>query len=272
MSIASWIITFALLLLHQGSAQLLDRDCGVASDAIDGVRPNPFPWLALIRSNNQKCSGVLIDQQYVITAASCLINSTQTLVRLGDFDQSHQKENVTNFPYEQYYVRTAIVHNSYNERENLNDLALLQLHGKVTYKPHIRPICILLYSTLKARVDALKTFGATLWGLNEMRPFEKPRTHTINRLNATECTEISAPKKTEICASFTSGANCLELGSPLGKMFQHKNTTRYTLYGIQSYGTSKTCMYTDIMSYVDWIVENVLEVRILNLETPKIER
>ncbi|KAH8293710.1 hypothetical protein KR054_003420 [Drosophila jambulina] len=276
MLIATWIITFALLLFHQGSAQLLEPDCGVVSDPINGVRPNPTPWLALIRGDRQKCSGALIHQRKCIPNVIdlCVENPNllfqNILVRLGDYNEFPQNENVNRFPYEEYYVETAIVNYLFNETIFHDDIALLKLRGKVTYKPHIRPICVVANSTLKAEVDTFKEFAATLWGLNEMRPFQNPKTNTINRLNDTQCTEtLNAPESSQICASFTNGGNCLELGSPLGKMLKHKNTHRYALFGIQSYGTSKTCMYTDIMSYVDWIVQNVLDIHIVNLEIPK---
>ncbi|KAH8347175.1 hypothetical protein KR059_006091, partial [Drosophila kikkawai] len=259
MSTAAWIITFALLIFHQGSAQLLDSDCGITSAPIDGESPSPSPWLALIRSNNQNCSGVLIDQQYVITAASCIINSTQTLVRLGDSDGSHR--------YEEYYAVAAIVHYLFHESEYLSDLALLKLQSKVTYKPHIRPICVLLNSEKKAEVDEFKDFYITHWGLNEFRFFPSPRTNTISRLNGNQCLDVynSAPESSQICAQFNSGASCLEHGSPLSGMINYKDTQRTTLYGIQSYGTTRTCMFTDIMSHVDWIAEHVFEAYIIKL-------
>ncbi|KAH8246984.1 hypothetical protein KR032_006114 [Drosophila birchii] len=268
MTATAWIITLALLLFHQGSAQFLEPDCGVVSDPINGVRPNPTPWLALIRSDTRKCSGVLIHKQYVITAASCLINNTETLVRLGDFDGFPQNENVKYFPYEEYYIKTANIHYMFDEIENLENLALLKLPMKVTYKRHIRPICVLLNSANKATVDTLMEFDATLCGLNEMRPFPKPKINIISRLNAIDCIDVfnSPQESSQICAAFESGASCLEQGSPLSKMLIHNDKELYNLYGIQSYGTFKTCVYTDIISYVDWIVENVLEVHVINLK------
>lgn len=145
-----------------------------------------------------------------------------SIVRLGEFDKTQQNENVKNFQHEEYTVKAAIVHRLFDENYTLNDIALLKLQQKVTYKPHIRPICILLNSTRKSEIDRIENFGATLWGLNEIRPYLSPRRSDINRLKSNECYASMGvtPESSQICAALDGGASCIELGSPLFKFIK----------------------------------------------------
>lgn len=159
--------------------------------------------------------------------------------------------------YEDYYVRKAIVNILYNETTYLNDIALLKLQSKVGYKPHIRPICLSLNDNTIARAGIAKKFTATLLG----------ETITMHRLHPNQCHDIFLfpLQRTQICAKNQNAASCVETGSPLGKNMQVRGSPRYSLVGIQSYGNSEACVYTNIMSYVDWIVENILDAKIFTI-------
>jgi len=72
-----------------------------------------------------------------------------------------------------------------------------------------------------------------------------------------------------ICAGYKNENIGVESGSPLINYIRYYNNTLFTLFGIQSYGDLGTFMYTDVTSYIDWIVGIILEVDVVvNTRTP----
>ncbi|EDW49116.1 GM16374 [Drosophila sechellia] len=71
------------------------------------------------------------------------------------------------------------------------------------------------------------------------------------------------PQSSHICAGFENKRNCVETGSPLFNKIRYHKNTRYNLFGIQSYGESGTCLYTDVTKYIDWIMGIILKVDVI---------
>ncbi|XP_017131012.1 phenoloxidase-activating factor 3-like isoform X3 [Drosophila elegans] len=141
------------------------------------------------------------------------------------------------------------------EKESFTmDIALLKLKEPVIYKPYVRPICILLSDLVLKTGRILKD---TRWGLTG-----SPATKTITKFKNAKCYSSFGKRLNEfqICAGYSNNDQCEEMGSPLGIDANSQNANIYILAGIQSYGALGTCVYSNILRYIGWIVGVVLEV------------
>lgn len=89
-----------------------------------------WPWIAALLNTHERdmyqaqfCSGVLIDNTWVLTAAHCVngMSSNEIEVAVGVFD-------LTNFSGNRVSVRNIRIHPQYNTVNDNNDIALLQLN------------------------------------------------------------------------------------------------------------------------------------------------
>ncbi|XP_016983034.1 kallikrein 1-related peptidase b5-like [Drosophila rhopaloa] len=230
---AEWFFILALLIRYV-SSQLLDPQCSHYS-------PNEnqdAPWIAQIISTTKNCTGVLINKHFVLTAASCVAEGKSSFFCLSS--------DCPNW----IPVKTVHIPKPYNA--NGKDIALLELKTPVDYK-RIRPICILL--TEFNLEDGMILKGWT----------GRSRTTKITKLNNIDCRNSfgNFPNSLQICAGSKTNKVCEEYGSPLGIDAFSSSLAGYVLIGIQMYGASGICVYSDISAYIDWIVSVVLKVEIL---------
>lgn len=97
------------------------------------------PWQVLLQNARGyfHCGGVLIDENWVLTAAHCLENNLRFSVRLGDYERI-RKEGTE----ETLMVIRTFRHPNYNSRTVDNDIAMLRLERPATLSKYIVPICL----------------------------------------------------------------------------------------------------------------------------------
>ncbi|XP_037730505.1 serine protease 48-like [Drosophila subpulchrella] len=241
MSAALWFAFCTLLLFYQGSAQFLEQKCGKQQTVLI-----PHPWLVTIRNTTNLefiCAGTLINERYVLTAASCIKKGTQLIVRLG--------EQNLDTKYEDNIVAKAIVHRSPEQ----NDIALLRLKTNVAYNNHTQPICIIV----------------------NVEPNSKGNTYEISREDRKLPKEVECSWYRPILAFLYFLKPCpskkeevklspIEKGSP-NHLF---NGGIFLQKGILSFHNSTTNKdtYTDVGTYADWILPIALEVDIIMAPEP----
>lgn len=122
---------------------LLGRIVGGAATSSGEV-----PWQGILKEKRlfglysyRKCGVVVIDEQWVLTAAHCVKTwfFSELVVILGHHDVLHLKKNETGFERK---VKNVIVHPLFNSILLEDDLALLQLETPVEYDDSIQPICL----------------------------------------------------------------------------------------------------------------------------------
>ncbi|XP_037719829.1 inactive serine protease 45 [Drosophila subpulchrella] len=238
-----------LLLFQLGSAEFLDFNCA-------NRNPNPrslrrSPWMAFIESSSKNCSGALINQYSVITSASCIFNQSERTVLF----------RISKNNYERHSVQSGFIHKFFNKNTFKNDIALLILEKPVVFKRRMRPICIWL--NMPMNFQNSQNLTAKRWGLAQEKMI--PRMNRVSTLDPKKCYESfnKVPVKSQICTVFKGNQRCADQGSPLVSEMLVSGKMSNTLVGIQSYGTLRTCVYTKIQSYIDWIIGVVLEVDVL---------
>nr|XP_017001599.2 glucanase inhibitor protein 1 [Drosophila takahashii] len=239
-------ILLALLLIHLGSAELLDFNC------VNQKNTNPrifkrIPWLAFIESPTKNCSGALISKSHVITSASCIFDQRDSKVWL----RKSRKD------IEKHTVQMAYKHQSYNRNTFENDIAILVLESP----SRIRPICIWLNIPMQFR--DWKNLKASRWVSAKGKKVS--RKNDIFMLSQKKCYDAfgKTVQKSQICAGFKSRKKCAGSGSPLVGEILVSGKTSNLLVGLQSYGALSTCVYSEINSYIDWIVGVVLDVDVI---------
>ncbi|XP_046418782.1 vitamin K-dependent protein C-like [Neodiprion fabricii] len=99
-----------------------------------------FPWLANVHVKSKLVvSGVLINDRYVMTAASQLIAATapEIKVSLGEYDRCHLDISSSNVS-----VETVIPFPEFNPESRSHDLALLRLSQPTKFERRISPVCM----------------------------------------------------------------------------------------------------------------------------------
>lgn len=123
-----------------------------------------WPWLAaLFLSKNLKfhCSGSLVSEYFVITAAHCLQNKKQSneeskkpqdlIVYLGKYNLTDDTEDhvVTAIP-EEFYI-----HSDWKPSDSQfdADIALIKLSAEVSFSSYVQPVCLWTWDVIPKQND-----------------------------------------------------------------------------------------------------------------------
>ncbi|KAF2366951.1 Serine proteases trypsin domain [Trinorchestia longiramus] len=133
------------------------EECGIAN-----ARPMPegrivngstsafgkWPWQVSVRrisffgfSSTHRCGGALLNSRWVATAGHCVddLLVAQIRIRVGEYDFSSVLEP---HPYIERSVIRKVVHPKYDFFTYEHDLALVKVEEKVSFGPHVSPICL----------------------------------------------------------------------------------------------------------------------------------
>ncbi|RZC37402.1 Trypsin domain containing protein, partial [Asbolus verrucosus] len=183
-----------------------------------------YPYVVSLRNtnNNHFCGGTLVDSMHIVTAAHCVIGGYAKYVVVGC--DSLDKGGV------RYAVISGISHPDYDEKLLKNDIAVLKIAEKASYK-----------SSFPAR---LRT---------NLSDYENPcYVAAVQPIHPSECKNEWEELYNShlICTSSERNAACQgDSGGPL--MCENKFS------GIVSFGkpcaTGKPDVFTAVNSYNDWI-------------------
>jgi len=106
-----------------------------------------LPWQVHIRISSYQCGGVLLNHQYVATAAHCVHQAklSQITVHLGEFDTKNTKKVYEPLESESYHVEHITLHPDFRymlTQPDRFDVAVLKLDRPVAYQDNILPICL----------------------------------------------------------------------------------------------------------------------------------
>ncbi|XP_064550504.1 melanization protease 1 [Drosophila montana] len=290
------------------AARMNSPNCGISVSTRllggDEVAPGQYPWFARIayrnRTNNRisyRCSGSLISDNYVVTAAHCVVNLVSDLqifqVRIGDDVSGAQdcSPNAANCSRPNIFdIVSVLVHPNYDQPKYANDIALLSLNNSLS---NFTPICLPLNSTAALADRLIGQMGVVAgWSTKmENNTSSSPASTASVRfirlpiVNTTSCaiTYATLSENFQQPIVITPSHLCAQ-GQPMndvcrgdsGGPFMDDGTSgilnadgRYTLLGIVAFGptlcgvTTVPGVYTAVSSYMNWIFDSI------NSESPK---
>lgn len=119
--------------------------------------PNAWGWnVEITKNNGHVCSGVLVDNTFVITTATCMGGSTSTTgytLYLG----LHDRLTTTGPTIQSRTIASIAIHGLYNSATYANDIALIKMSSPVTINNYVIPAC------LDTGTGNLYTTGTSVW-------------------------------------------------------------------------------------------------------------
>lgn len=252
-----------------------------------GELPREFqPWMVaislyIIGDKDIKCGGSLINERWVVTAAHCVtISSTTDTYSLDKFSvylgKLYRNDDRDDQIVQTFEVADLYVHEDYDPKKKLNDIALVYLSRDAVINKFVRPIC------LSPNKEALKTHlrsglkgYVSGWGLTESSiNAERLLTAKVNVFKDSECLKALRTvdynrNENDLAAMFCAGtlgvlygkntsqiSDASKYDSGGGLVFQSCETYEPTWYleGIVSWGVKDGIgVYVRVSAYTDWI-------------------
>lgn len=274
--------------------KLLPQECGKSvTDRVangNATRVFEYPWMAVVRYDENGriidgCGGSLINKRYVLTAAHCIkMRSVRQLhsVILGEhtkgqaldcnvYEQGDEVEQDCADPAEEFGIESFVIHDDYNNPKFSNDIGLLRLSRDVTFKDHIKPICLPIAADVQRQT--FQKYILTGWGTtengspsNELLQAYLPRVDNqacLRKLKARRM-NIQLSSK-QMCAGDENLVDACkgDSGGPLGAFANYRGVTRFVQYGIVTTGAD-SCgqinvpgVYCRVADYMDWILDKI---------------
>ncbi|KAF5293940.1 hypothetical protein FQA39_LY13645 [Lamprigera yunnana] len=275
-------------------ANLLPSDCG-ASKTIDYIVGGAktllfeYPWMALLGYKEGegvkfKCSGTIINDRYILTAAHCVQESEKPIiVRLGEHNLETEEDcqptylpngqiSVCAPPVQDIEIAEIIPHPQFSLTERNNDIALLRLVSPInTSVESAKPICLPLTSASYNRTFVNQNFIVTGWGVTEtlktsvdLLKVELPILNIADCQNTYRLLKVDISEDKQFCVGGQMKKDSCngDSGGPLQNIVAFENDIRFVQYGIVSYGP-KFCgkglpaIYTRVDHYINWILSTI---------------
>ncbi|XP_055588250.1 serine protease grass-like [Uranotaenia lowii] len=252
--------SFNNLIDHPNAKKLGLTNCGQPKvdrlqDKIHGGQEaglGRYPWMAnlLYLSRDKlepRCSGSLIHERYVLTAAHCLKEKYDPLkVRLGEYNLDTNPdcddEGYCLKPYRDYAIDKRIVHENFHERKTRSikkhldyDIGLVRLKSKAdTSMEHIQPICLPL--SIDLQILKPKQLKVTGWGLKK---HGAPASELMEaNMRTGSWTELCKGESLFSAKGFQGECHCRgDSGGPFQTPVLLDNHLKYVVFGIVSRGS-----------------------------------
>lgn len=260
---ASFVVAATLL--------LSDVNSQFALGIFDGwlAKPSQFPFHALIGCVASSgsvvwiCNGVIINNRFVATTASCVSSCSHFKIRVGSIvhpAMNVTEESVPRVPSE-YLLKPGTkpyLAPGYVEGGKEHNLALLEVNEQIIYSHSIGQAK--LPKANKPPVEYVQTVATGFGEHHKYNPYWELQFLTLNVLAASECVNYFPDvSNSTICAQGTDynrtrrGSLCEEYGAPL--VLKRDNRTLIGIYQYSREGCDEGGpeLFLNIGSYVHWI-------------------
>ncbi|XP_069591281.1 serine protease 27-like isoform X1 [Ranitomeya imitator] len=268
--------TLLLLVSTDFQSALSYAGCGkpMTSDRIVGGQDafyGEWPWQISLRKNGiHICGGVMIDSQWVLSAAHCFVRPftpSDYKVNLGAYQLSIPTGVMSE-------VSAIYIHPIYQRAGSSGDIALIKLMNPVSYTDYVMPICIPAQDVqFPSNLNCFVTgWGSIKSGVSLPSPqtLQKVQLPIIDRAECDAMYHINNPTITAnttliqwdmICAGYKDGEKdaCQgDSGGPLACRWDGS----WLLAGLVSWGfgcaiPNRPGVYTRVTAYSGWIQQYV---------------
>ncbi|KAM4738195.1 chymotrypsin-C-like [Anableps anableps] len=240
----------------------------VVSRVVNGVdvRPHSWPWQVSLQCKidgewTHSCGGTVISEQWILTAAHCIIQHMECRVALG-------KHNLNQIEAGSVYMGSAniVMHEEWNPLTLHNDIALIKLEAPVEFSDTIKTACL---PSAGFTLAPDETCFITGWGrLYTGGPLaDILQQALLPVVDHATCTQSdwwgSQVTEKMLCAGgdgIVSGCN----GDSGGPLNCPNPDGSWDVHGMVSFGSSEGCnvlqkptVFTQVSSYIGWINKRV---------------
>lgn len=249
------------------------QGCGEAplnSKIVGGqnVTAGSWPWQVSVHfkssgSQQHICGGTLISDQWVLTAAHCILTTSPVFWVLYIGRESQSGPNVHEVSSS---VSEVIVHPDYNNTLFNNDIALMKLSSPVNFTDYIRPVCL---ASNSSEFHNSTSCWATGWGRlgkdepNQAFNFLQEVQIPVIGNKQCSCNYLSEPQANitdqMICAGQENKGTCQgDSGGPL----QCEQGSKWIQAGVTSFGVPCALaglpeVYARVSEFEKWIMDQV---------------
>lgn len=226
-----------------------------------------WPWqMTLHFKGSHVCGGVLISNNFVLTAAHCFPSTDGASLVASNWKVYGGVVSLVALP-RPYQVKRIIINENYDSRTNDQDITLLKLATTVDFTDKVQPACLPTYNQQWSHGTECFTSGFGTTDESSSDVSNSLMDVSVNIIDTSVCNSrysySGSVTKNMLCAGNLDGGKDSCQGDSGGPLVCENNGI-WTLAGITSWGSgcgevNKPGVYTKVTSVLPWVYSKMMQ-------------